>query len=1094
MKIKMIKGGVSLLFKDILFQIAIVLVALFASPKYTYEFSVPKYAILTLFMSIMFTYLAFKWIKEKKISFYITPAHIVWFLFSISSVISSFNVLRDNPFYFRRSIDIALYVVFNALLAIFISSEYKEKKRIHMFLLTFMITGFVISIDALLNFYGGYSMFLGNVGEAFSRAAIKSTVGNVIFTANYIDMLLPIALYFILSNEISFKGFWQVAFLKIFAFVSFAIGFVAVIVSQTRSEYLAIIIMTSLYVIMYLIWRKGKKVNEEIPKKVRAITRYLFVSLIVLSIIIVIVFNTDNPLTNGGKVSMTSRFSAMSSVSSKDERFLSWFTSLELWEDHKIFGSGIATYQLLSISKMGEYLEKHPELYYGWNNFKRAHNDYFQVLGETGIVGFSLLIALLIILAYYFFTIPKKIEDRDDLLLFLSLSISIVGFAIQSFFSFPGHLLPNALAATFFASVAIGPYFTKKEYKQIKGISAVVVAVLVVLLVYTTTYLRWNRFISEVNFKNGNTAYLTYAKIMEEYPKIDAYISQLEGRLDDLRNYSGEFSQLKPEVWKELKKKEYESKNLPYNEIEIENQRIAAINNVRSQILSQIQQLKEQKVKLPKMAKQYYDTAKEKLLKSVSVEHTYGKSYFYLATLCVQDFRVQEMKNNIKTSYEKIFNQEYDDYQKIIAEQYKYKWLSKLAPYIKQHMEILDKFDFATTQALIDSIGIYETSLLAFNERNTYKAIAMRYHSLHNLFKELLSYLPKDSEYYDYVKDLVIKTFDGYVDYSKKTIVNMPGGWNRFPDWKNPNISKASRGQDIYRFFAGMVFKLQPPTIPSVVEFLDWLSKMEIKAAKYMSLKGIWGVPNGVIDFVHATAFEYYKNKQKNKQFQESIYMLEKIKNEYKESYEIARKDVAKYVKSFENQMESLKESYSRQIEDVLLSKNVHPQAIKVIVNKFKDTVDKIKEGFLNYNYLSLEVTYMKTLIGKNYISWYDTAKDTIWPSICVKYLNEFLSELQKLGLNTDSIISIKGKIEVMINNPPSYAMVYESYARFIAHYILVENDLKYNAKQLLNNYKEMTDNMWEAVISDWSNTLFEATPLNTKEKIIEYLENIVKE
>lgn len=136
----------------------------------------------------------------------------------------------------------------------------------------------------------------------------------------------------------------------------------------------------------------------------------------------------------------------------------------------------------------------------------------------------------------------------------------------------------------------------------------------------------------------------------------------------------------------------------------------------------------------------------------------------------------------------------------------------------------------------------------------------------------------------------------------------------------------------------------------------------------------------------------------------------------------------------------------------------------------------------------------MKTLIGKNYISWYDTAKDTIWPSICVKYLNEFLSELQKLGLNTDSIISIKGKIEVMINNPPSYAMVYESYARFIAHYKLVENDLKYNAKQLLNNYKEMTDNMWEAVISDWSNTLFEATPLNTKEKIIEYLENIVKE
>lgn len=585
------------MFSDILMHVTVVLVALFAHPKLTYEFSVPKYAILTLAISILFTVLLFKWLKEKKIRFYISTAHVLWFLFAIVSIISSFNVLRDNPFYFRQSFDIALYVLFNVLLAIYFSTVYNDKKKINTLLFTFLITSLVISIDALLNFYLGIDLFLGNVGEPFTRGAIKSTVGNVIFTANYIDMLLPIALYFILSFDLGIEKptFLKVFSLKLFSAITFIVGLVAVVVSQTRSEYLAIIIMTALYVVFYFIWGRNKKdkafeqiktTDEKLAKKLKRLTQYLFVAVLVLSLLIIVIYNTPNPLTGNGKVSMSNRFAAMASVSSKDERFLSWFTSLELWEDHKIFGTGIGTYQLLSITKMGEYLDKHPELYYGWNNFKRAHNDYFQVLGETGIAGFVLIILLLLTLAYYFFTIPKKIDDRDDLILFLSLSIAVVGFAIQSVFSFPGHLLPNALAATFFASVAIGPYFTKKGLKEIKGPLVIILSIFILLSVYTSTYLRWNHFISEVYFKNGNGSYMTYVKILEEMPKADNYINQLENQLKDLENYSGQFAYLNPQTWKEQKQKEYIQKGLPYNELDIENQRLAEINKIKNQILS----------------------------------------------------------------------------------------------------------------------------------------------------------------------------------------------------------------------------------------------------------------------------------------------------------------------------------------------------------------------------------------------------------------------------------------------------------------------------------------------------------------------------
>ncbi|OOC37580.1 polymerase [Thermosipho melanesiensis] len=1059
-------------------NITIVLVALFASPKLTYEFSVPKYAILTFAFSVLFTYLAAKVIKEKKISIYISPAHIIWFFFAISSIISSFNTLRDNPFYFRQSFDIGLYVLFNVLVAFYISSEYNEKKRINILLFTFMLTGLFISIDALLNFYIGYDIFLGKVGQPLSRGSIKASVGNVIFVANYIDMLLPIALYFLLAYDLGVKKFWQVSLIKLSSLVSFILGLMAVIVSQTRSEYLAIIVMSVMYVIFYFVWRKK---SSPIPQ-IKKLTNLLLIVLLIVSVFIVLIYNTENPLTGQGKVNMTNRFSAMASVSSRDERFLSWFTSLELWEDHKIFGTGIGTYQLLSLTKMGEYLEKHPELYYGWNNFKRAHNDYFQVLGETGIVGLSLIILLLAFLVYYFFTIPKKIENRDDLLLFLSLSISIVGFSIQSFFSFPGHLLPNALAAIVFVGIAIGPYFTKKPLKEIKNTKAILLMLFILTVTYASTYLRWNHFISEVYFKEGNAAYLTFAKIMEEYPKAADYISQLEEKLKDLNKQQSEFYYLNKDVWKRQKIEEYKSKNLPYNEFEIENQRIAQINKIKNQLLSQIEQIKKQRSQLPSLAKDYYIKAKKNLLRSVTINHTYGKSYFYLATLAVQDFRINILKNNIKEHYEKIFNQDFDEFQKIIHN--KTKWLSVLVPYIKDRSEILDKFDFATAQAVIDSIGIYETSLLCFNERNTYKAIAMRFHSLHVLLKELLNYIDEE-QYKEKIKKLVVIAFDKYVEYAKKTLTNMPGGWNRFSDWKNPDISKATRGEDIYRFFASMTFKLQPPILKPVYEFTEWLAKMEIKAAKYMNLKNVWGVPNGVIDFLHATSFEYYKTGA----IQEAIYILEKLHHMYKESFLISSERILKYKEALDNQIGALKEKYSKNIENVL--SEIPSSGRKVIVRNFEEAVDKANEEFKRYNYIAVEADYMKKLISQKPQDWYNVSKNSIWSMIMVKHLNNFLSNLQKMGVHTQIIINIKNEIQGLINIP-SYASIYESYARFIAHYKLIENDLKFNAEKLINTYSEMTDNMWENVIKDWGNVLLdEGTPLTTKEDILNFLKKI---
>ncbi|HOJ94519.1 MAG TPA: O-antigen ligase family protein, partial [Fervidobacterium nodosum] len=420
---------------------------------------------------------------------------------------------------------------------------------------------------------------------------------------------------------------------------------------------------------------------------------------------------------------------------SRDERFLSWFSTIYIWKNHKILGQGIGTYQVYGLYGISDLIEAHPEYNYGWNNFKRAHNDYFQVLSETGILGFITIVLMLFLLVMYVVKNIRKVEDKDDAILFSMLVLSGIIFAFQSVFSFPGHLLPNALLANFVISVGLGKYFNKvngKEY-TIKGAKAIALAIILISVTGLSTYLRWNHFISEVYFRNGNVAYATLSELRNNLSKIDEYLKQLDSIENNLNNFTGQFQALSPQNWHNLKKAEAQRLNLQYNELQAESERQRNIENIRAQINAQRNNLINQKNLLPQQINEQYKIAKENLIKSVKLNHTYGKSYFYLAALAADPIRVDELKNLLKSDPESVLNQRADEYQKLIPEKFKYAYYSKLAGYIKNNPDFLNQVDVATIQAIIDSISLYELSLQTFTERNTFRSLAMRYNSLYSL-------------------------------------------------------------------------------------------------------------------------------------------------------------------------------------------------------------------------------------------------------------------------------------------------------------------------------------------------------------------------
>lgn len=1083
-------------FEEVVWYITIPLVALFAHREYTYEFSTPKYAILCIATILIGFYLFFKLLKRKELKFFATPVHWAWLAFAIISLLSTINTYRDNQFFFRQAIDIGLYLFLNVLISFYLSSIIDKKDQIVRFLFLFVLTGLFIAVNAILNFYMGFDIFLGEVGEPFQRASIKANVGNVIFVSNYLNMLLPIALYFVISLDIgvlNIKSTWKIAMFKIISLISAILYLDVIVFSQTRSEYLAIIIEFVLLTAAYIFYirKREDKIAQELEKKAPKILKRLIlfrkvsiVLFIVFAILIVIVYNVPTVFNNYGKFSMTDRFSAMASVSSRDERFLSWFSTIYIWKKHKLFGQGIGTYQIYGLYGISDLIDDHPEYNYGWNNFKRAHNDYFQILSETGILGLVAIIAMLILLVVYVIKNIQKIEDRDDSILFSMLVLSGIVFAFQSFFSFPAHLLPNALLANFVISIGLGKYFNKihdKEY-LLRGTKGIIVGLILLLSVGLSSYLRWNHFISEVYFRNGNIAYNTLSALRDEQSKVEYYLKQIDTIENDLNSFSGQFEQLSPQNWHRIKEAEAQKLRIQYNQAQAEAERQKYISNIKNQIESQKKYLLNQQKILPERIKEQYEMAKYNLLKSIRLNHTYGKSHFYLAALAVDPLRIEELKGLLSKDPQTVLNQNADEFQKIIPQRFKYAYYNLLSDYIKKNPNFLEKLDMASIQALIDSISLYELSLQTFTERNTFRALAMRYNSLYQLNQYILDNV-KDTDLEKKLSGYLSVFFNRYGTWVRRTIDIMPGGWNRFPDWKNPNIELASTGQDIYRYFANVTARTLDPVNVESRDLLTDLARKEIEVCKFMELKGVWGVPDGVLDHLHALAREY----QTINEYQESVYTYQQIVEWYKESYEQLRQKV-KNINSVQEDYNRFVESTKKRFDDVLASddKGYLSNSLTPI---FTDKLKRIFEKFMAQDFKKIEKNYIDELSKYPPKFWDGLNKVSVWKTIADNEMKDLKNQISALSFSESAQKQLGDIIDSVVKFQKM--LIYERYVRFTSHYELIKEEFIQTVNNLINVYENEKE---ERILSDWSEVTFNAPTYKSKEEIMKYLKELVEE
>jgi len=842
------------------------------------------------------------------------------------------------------------------IISLYLSNRITKKGTITRILFLMLISGIFVGINALINFYTGYDLLLGRIGSPYSRTTMKSTIGNPNFVSSYLGMLLPIALYFIasldfgwsLSEDKKKSFFWKILLTKVVAVFSFVLFLIVVLIAQTRSVYGSLIAAFLFFTIAYGLYkilgkRKSKdlqiltKIDEKFAKKIQNLNYNFMALIIILAAVFIVIYSTSNPLTGSGRISVARRVAEFRSNASWDNRFLAWYSSIYQWKDYPILGTGIGSYQILTIDYLADVMKDKPQWIYAWNNFKRTHNDYLQVLGETGIIGLIGLLMLILSLLILYIIMMKRQDDPDDALLLTLIAASVLVVIGDSSLSFPMHLMPNAMATIFFASIGVGKYFNKSNslswnFNIKRGLMIGGFVVLLIVAI-SATWLKWGSLLSEVMFKWGNTYYRKLLAYENGIKSANSELQKINKLIEDLNKTEGRYSYLKQDTYVNNKLRSILVKNPNLSKEQIEQLKLKILKDREDEIRNIDRKLHENIGKIKQAISEYmrriddlYFKSRWFFLRSLKYNKTFGRSMFYLSILSTKEQRELELLNELdkaKSDDEKLefLNRllcSKDNFNKYIVDEYKDYPLKDLYVLIedmyksgKNLNDLLKDFDIVNIikiQITQDGIDYLETSFLCFNEKNSYRILGKMNVNLRSyllsLKNRLASLEKKYPDFSDRIKALeavvnqrFLKAYADFKHWYDKTIEILPGTWNRFADWER-----------IYYEYVDLLVKLSVMNQNTYSKIKEVINK-QIWVCSYMK-DSSWGIPDDTMRFMSGLAQAFIDKKM----YQEALTVMKDVVKLYKSAYEWNKVLLPKWEEKANaaNASNKIKQIYSR--------------------------------------------------------------------------------------------------------------------------------------------------------------------------------------
>ncbi|MBN2519047.1 MAG: tetratricopeptide repeat protein [Bacteroidales bacterium] len=344
------------------------------------------------------------------------PIYLFIIILTLSLLISNATRVSFGDYLIFISYIILYFIVINVI---------KQKKEFDSFIKIFFITSFLVSVYALIQYYGLDPYFT-------ELNQITSTIGQKNCVSNYLAIILPVVFsYFLLEKERRNKFIY---------YLLLSVLYITLMICQSRGIWISIS-LTLIFAIYIIIKFNFLKLFQENNK-------WLFLVLVTF-LVITMIYSTDNSL-NKSAITVTER--AISTFDEQDPslnmHLLKWNTTINMIKDKPLLGSGIGTFKMNYLDYQAVFLQKYPDYIKYSGKAAEAHNEYLQMGAELGIVGLGIFLSIFFVFYSLALKYLKNNQNNQDKIIVFSLLMGITSFLIHSLFTFPYHV--PVLGSTFF--------------------------------------------------------------------------------------------------------------------------------------------------------------------------------------------------------------------------------------------------------------------------------------------------------------------------------------------------------------------------------------------------------------------------------------------------------------------------------------------------------------------------------------------------------------------------------------------------------------------------------------------------------------------
>jgi O-antigen ligase len=328
-------------------------------------------------------------------------------LILIAAIVST--IFSINPYVsiigqYMRQIGLLTYFVL-VLIYFSVSVSVVSAEKRDKVLLAMEITAGLTALYSILQ-YIGIDPF-GLLKVAFVRPI--SSFGNSVFSAGYMVMVLPFAFIRVLQKKFS-----------LFPLIILIMILTGIIISQTRSVYAALIVEIILFCFFFPYVYKS---DIEKFKRVRRKTLIIFGSVIIL-LIAVNIFLPGNIFIK--------RFQSITKITDT-QRWVLWFTSIKIFLEHPISGTGIANYSRAIEDFLTIALKDKEANGY----FDNAHNNFIHTLATMGVIGLAAyLLMLFTAVKQSISAVMNNLNKRNRLYIIIAFICMLGGYIIYGFADF----------------------------------------------------------------------------------------------------------------------------------------------------------------------------------------------------------------------------------------------------------------------------------------------------------------------------------------------------------------------------------------------------------------------------------------------------------------------------------------------------------------------------------------------------------------------------------------------------------------------------------------------------------------------------------